>query len=68
MNADPKACDTCPWPLDCCTDEAAPKPDPVAVSCPRAYEVWERSLGDGRLEIETGTSMPASEIEEQVLV
>jgi hypothetical protein len=68
MNNDPRPCDTCPWPLDCCTDDAAPKPDPAAVDCPRDHGVWERRLGDSGLLIRTATSMPASAIEEEVLV
>jgi hypothetical protein len=68
MNYDPKLCETCPWPLDCCTEDGTPKPDPLAVDCPRAHVVWERRLGDTRLEVMTGTSMATREIEEEVLV
>jgi hypothetical protein len=68
MNHDPKLCETCPWPLECCTEDGAPKPDPLTVDCPRAHEVWERRLGGGGLEIATTTSMPAAQIEEEMLV
>ena len=68
MNDDPRLCETCPWPLECRTEDSAPKPDPVAVNCPRAHVVWERRLGANPLEIMTGALMPVAEIEEEVLV
>ena len=67
MTPDTKICETCPWPLDC-PDNLAPKPDPIAVDCPRAHAVWERRMGDDRLAILTGASIATEEIEEEVLV
>jgi hypothetical protein len=64
-------CETCPWPLDCCTEDGAPKPKPVAVDCPRDRNVWERRLGDARLSLMTGApvpELPALRDEEEILV
>lgn len=57
MTDDQKLCDTCPWPMDCCTDEGAARTKPVAVDCPRDHVVWERRLGQARLDVITGTSL-----------
>lgn len=67
MTYDSKMCETCPWPLEC-PESGAPKPDPLAVDCPRAHEVWERRMGDTRLEVMTSAPIATPEIEEEVLV
>jgi len=71
MNDDLKQCETCPWPLVCCTEDGAPTPKPVAVDCPREPQVWERRLGDAHLALVAGAPMvelPAARDEEEVLV
>lgn len=72
MNDDPKQCDTCPWPLDYCTEDGAPKAKPVAVNCPREHDVWERRLSEARLSLMSGVSLrelaALEELEEDDLV
>ncbi len=67
MTSDTKMCGTCPWPLDC-PEDSAPKPDPIAVDCPRSHAVWERRMGDDKLVVMTSTSIATEEIKEEVLV
>ncbi len=57
MADDVKLCDTCPWPIDCCTEEGVSRMKPVAVDCPRDHLLWERRLGQTRLDAITGTSI-----------
>jgi hypothetical protein len=71
MIDDLKQCETCPWPLDCCTEDGAPKPKPVAVDCPREHEVWERRLGDKRLALLCDAPMaelPVPDHEEELVL
>ncbi len=68
MTHDSKFCEVCPWPLDCCIEEGAPKPDPVLNDCPRSREVWEFRMSAAHVEIATGSSIATEEIEEEVLV
>ncbi len=55
MIDDRKQCETCPWPLDCYTEDGELRTKPVAVDCPRDHSVWERRLGEVRLDVITGT-------------
>ena len=67
MIDDSKQCETCPWPLDCCTEDGGPKTKPVAVDCPKEHAVWERRLGDGRLALMAGApaaQLPVPDVEE----
>ncbi len=64
MNHDPEQCETCLWPLGCCTEDGAPPTDPAAVDCPRAHAVWERRLGDTGLDAMSTAPIEAWEIEE----
>ncbi len=57
MPDNPRQCEPCPWPLDCCTEEDAPKVKPVAADCPREHQLWERRLGQARLSLVSGVSM-----------
>ncbi len=68
MNYDPRLCETCPWPLECCTEEGTPKPDPIVNDCPRCHEVWDFRMGEGRLEVLTSAPIATKELEDEVLV
>ncbi len=69
MPDDLKQCDTCPWPIDCCSEDGVAKPKPVAVDCPRDHLVWERRLGQARLDVITGTSIgPVVELDDEDVV
>ncbi len=68
MTDDMKQCDPCPWPLDCCTEDGAPKPERVAADCPRAHDIWERRLGDARLVLVASPAALAPVAEEEELV
>ncbi len=69
MVDDQKECETCSWPLDCCTEDGTPKVKPVAVDCPRDHQLWERRLGEARLSLMSGVSMTElAALEEEDLV
>ncbi len=69
MVDDLKQCETCPWPLDCCTEDGTPRAKPVAVDCPRDHQIWERRLGEARLSLMSGVSMAElAKLEEDDLV
>jgi len=57
MVDDPKQCEDCAWPIDCCTQDDAPKVKSVAVDCPKDHQLWERRLSEARLSLISGVSM-----------
>lgn len=57
MDNDSRQCDPCPWPLDCCTEDSAPKVEAASVDCPREHQLWERRLAQARLSLVSGVSM-----------
>ncbi len=67
MNEKPNLCDTCPWPLECCTEEGTPRPKPMTVDCPRDHAVWDRRLGDARLAVTTAAPTATGFMEEEDL-
>ncbi len=69
MTDNSKSCETCPWPLDCCTGEDAAKTKPAVEDCPRDHKLWERRLDQARLSFVSGVSMiDLAELEEEDLV
>ncbi len=65
MVDDLKQCETCPWPLDCCTEDGAPVMK--AADCPRDHDVWKRHIADSRLTLVETPAVAIAEPEEDLI-
>ncbi len=65
MMDDQKQCDVCPWPLDCCTEDGAPRAK--AADCPRDHAVWEHHIADARMMLTEVPAVAVTEPEEDLV-